>query len=179
MPARKNQHVAFDGPDATENTIGASANLFRRFSVGTTVAKQLPVGSLRVNLDGSKTFIIAVVPFDQIGIDLGCRAEARWFTRSNGALQRTGEHFGENQSSQALPQPLGVEFAATGQRQIGKPRMLARDAPGGFAMARQIDYGKNFGRHGWSTDRPLRVAFIKCSPASCGLPNADRASKKM
>src|SRR5439155_26984216 len=77
MPARKNQHVAFDAPDATENTIGAPANLFRRFSVGTTVAKQLPVWSLRVNLDGSKTFIIAVVSFDQIGIDLGCRAEAR------------------------------------------------------------------------------------------------------
>ena len=30
-----------------------------------------------MNLRGSKTFIIAIVPFDQIGIDFSYRAEAR------------------------------------------------------------------------------------------------------
>ena len=75
MSAGKNQHIAFDGAHATDNTIGSGANLLRRFSVGTTVTEQLPVGSYRMNFRGSNAFIIAVVPLDQIGIDFGCSAE--------------------------------------------------------------------------------------------------------
>src|SRR5206468_10736535 len=40
-------------------------------------------------------------------------------------------------------------FAALGQWQIRKPSMPARSAPGSLAMARKINYGKNFIRHGW------------------------------
>ena len=53
MSARKNQHVAFDRAHAADNTIGSRPNLFRRFSVRATVAKQLPAGSLRTNLRDS------------------------------------------------------------------------------------------------------------------------------
>src|SRR5437867_10074089 len=68
MSTRKNQHIAFDRAYPTDNTIGSGTDLLWRFPVGATVAKQLPAGPLRTNLRVSKTFVIAIVPFDQIAI---------------------------------------------------------------------------------------------------------------
>ncbi len=88
MSARKNQHIAVDGAHAIDNAIGPDANLFRGFSVRAAVTKQLPVGSFRMNFYGSETFVITVVPFDQIAIDFGYGAKARQCASSGSALQR-------------------------------------------------------------------------------------------
>src|SRR5258708_32105187 len=98
MPARKNQYIAVDGAHAAHNTIRARSNLIRRFSAGTAVAKQLPVGMLRTNHQRSETFELAVVPLDQIGIDFGCGPEAGQFAGASGALQGTREDLCESQS---------------------------------------------------------------------------------
>jgi hypothetical protein len=102
MSTRKNQHIAFDHAYAIDNTIGSRTNLLRRFPVGATVAKQLPAGTPRTNLRRSKTFVIAIIPFDQIAIVLCYCAESGQFTRPNGALRRTRENLGENKSRQPL-----------------------------------------------------------------------------
>src|SRR5271165_3154088 len=46
-----------------------------RFSPGAAVAKQRPVGALGVNVRGAEAFILAVIPLDQVGIDLGRATE--------------------------------------------------------------------------------------------------------
>src|SRR6266700_3825310 len=136
-----------------------------------------------MNLHRSETFVFAVVPFDQIWIDFGCAAEAGQFAGASGALQRTRQDLREVQSGEPFAKPAGIAFATLGQRQIGKPRMLTGKAPGGLAVARQINHWKDVAQIAESDDRPIpllsNVDFIKRSLASFGLPNADRASKSM
>src|SRR5262249_335634 len=124
MSAGKDQNVAFDGAHAMDNTISTGANLFRRFSVRAAVSEQIPVGSLCMNLYGADTFVITVIPFDQIGIDFGDAPEACPFTGSRSSLQRAGQYFREDQSSQPFSKTRGVALAALGQRQVGKTGVL-------------------------------------------------------
>src|SRR5437660_9718597 len=116
MSAEKNYHIPFDRAYPTDNTIGSRTDLLWRFPVGATVAKQLPAGPLRTNLRRSKTFVIAIVPFDQIAIALCYCAESGQFTGPNGALQRTRENPGENRSRQPLPKSERIAIAAFRQR---------------------------------------------------------------
>src|SRR5947207_3598888 len=169
MPARKNQHIAFDRAQPTDDTIGSGTDLLWRFSVGATVAKQLPAGPLRTNLRRSKTFVIAVVPFDQIAIELCYCTESGQFTGPNGALQGTRENLGENKSRQPLPKSARIAFAAFRQRQIGKSGMLTCSAPGSLPVTRQIDYRKNFAHRQVS-----RSGFHKMF--TCQLRSSQRCS---
>src|SRR6516162_3604440 len=56
-------------------TQSARAHLVGRFTSRTTVAEQLPGGTLGMNLGCAKTLILAVVPFEQVAIDVGCDVE--------------------------------------------------------------------------------------------------------
>src|SRR6185436_3753440 len=136
---------------------------------------------LRMNLLGPETFVLSIIPFDQIAIDFGCGPEARQFAGASGALQGTREDLRESQSSEPFPKSAGIAFATPGQRHIGKARMLACEAPGGFAVPRQINRWKNVAHVARSADRPLRILctvdFTKRSLANSGLASADRASK--
>src|SRR5215467_3922308 len=96
-----------------------------------------------MNLCGAETFVVTIVPFDQVAIDLSYAAKPCQFTRSRSASQRAGQYFRENQSGQPFSKAYGVVFAALGQRQVGNPRVLTRQAPGSLAVTRQIN-GKNF-----------------------------------
>src|SRR5204863_13887 len=149
------------------HTLGPVTDLLWRFPVGATVAKQLPAGPLRTNLRRSKTFVIAVVPFDQIAIELCYRAEARQFSGPNGALQRTGQNLGENQSGQPLSKSQRIAFTAFRQRQIRKSGMLTCGAPGSFPVTRLVDYGKNFAhrqvsRSGFHKMFTCQLRFSQC-----------------
>jgi hypothetical protein len=53
-----------------------------------------------MDLGRASTFILAVVPFEQIVIDFDCGAEAGQLTCPPCALQGTGKHLGEGQSFQ-------------------------------------------------------------------------------
>src|SRR5208282_5027015 len=50
MPARKNQHVAFDRAHPAHDAIGPRADLARRLSSGTAVTEELPVRALGMDL---------------------------------------------------------------------------------------------------------------------------------
>ena len=71
MTAREEQHVALDRAHAAHHVIGAGAHLIRRFPTGAAVAENLPVGAFGVDFGAGATFVVAVVTFDQIAIDLG------------------------------------------------------------------------------------------------------------
>src|SRR6516164_1398629 len=71
MPARKNQHVAFDCAHSAHNAVGPRANLARRLSSWAAVTEELPVRTLCMDFSRAAAFILAIVPLDQVGIDLG------------------------------------------------------------------------------------------------------------
>src|SRR5271166_4650434 len=52
MPARKNQHVAFDCAHSAHDAIGPRANLARGLSSWAAVAEELPVWTLHMDLSG-------------------------------------------------------------------------------------------------------------------------------
>ena len=139
MAAGKNQHVAGDGPGAIQNAIRPRGDLSGGFTAGAAITKDLPAGASRLNLRQFKPFEIAIIPLDQIMIHHGSAAEAGKFTGAGGALQGTRENFGEADSAQPFPQFAGIAFAMRGQRQIRQSRVLARKAPGRFAMPCEID----------------------------------------
>src|SRR5208282_2480355 len=139
MPARKNQHVAFDRAHPAHDAIGPRADLARRLSSGTAVTEELPVRALGMDLSRAAALILAVIPFDQVGIDLSRVAKARQLTGPHRALQGAGEDLGKSQSAQPLTEGAGIAFAAFGQGKVGPAGVLPGEAPGGFAVPRQVD----------------------------------------
>src|SRR6516164_1675544 len=144
MPARKNQHVAFDRTHPAHDAVGPRANLARRLSSGTAVTEELPVRTLHTGFSRAAAFILAIVPLDQVGIDLGYTAKSGQLAGASRALQGTGEDLGKSQSTQPLAEGAGITFAAFGQGQVGPAGVLPGQAPGGLAVPRQVDNRKQF-----------------------------------
>jgi hypothetical protein len=97
MTARKKQHVSFYSTHPADNEISPRAHLVGRFASGAPVSEQLPIRSFRMDFGRAATFILAVVPFEQIAIYIGCGAEAGQLTGPSCALQGTGKNLGEIQ----------------------------------------------------------------------------------
>ena len=53
------------------------------------------LGFCLMNLGGAEAFVVAVVPFDEVGVDCGDRLEASKLASAGGALEGAGEDFGE------------------------------------------------------------------------------------
>src|SRR2546428_3684793 len=83
VAARKEQHVPLDGSHPAYHPVGPRSHLVRRLPARAAVAEQLPVRALGLNLGAGATFIHAIVPFHEIGLDVGRRAEARHLARSD------------------------------------------------------------------------------------------------
>src|SRR5271156_6149485 len=116
VPARKNQNVALDRTHAVNHTVGARSNLGGRFPTGATVAEQLPARTLGMDLRGAQTLVFAVIPFDQVMIDIGLIAEASQLAGPRRALRRTGKYPGETPHAERFPELAGVALAALGER---------------------------------------------------------------
>src|SRR5512134_567879 len=58
VPARENQDVARHLTQPLHNAVGTHVDLLRRFSAGTPVAKEFPIGTLRTNLCRSAPLIL-------------------------------------------------------------------------------------------------------------------------
>src|SRR5580692_11338537 len=80
------------------NAIRAGADLFRGFAAGRSAGPDGPPGRGLMDVIGGESFVRAVVPLMEVGIDHGIVAcEARRFQRSP---HGTGEHQGELVSAQ-------------------------------------------------------------------------------
>jgi hypothetical protein len=60
------------------------------------------------------TFVLAIIPFDQIRVDFGHAAKAGQLASARGANQGTREHPLEFHTGQPLPKPSGIPFPAIG-----------------------------------------------------------------
>jgi hypothetical protein len=134
--AREYSQVSLESPRSADDPVGSDAHLIRGFSAWATVAEQLPIRALHVDLGGAATFILAIIPFGQIGIDLGDIAKAGEFGSPLRALRRTGQYLSQVRSAQPLSESAGLPFAVFGQRQVGAAGMLPGQGPGGFTVPR-------------------------------------------
>ena len=168
MPTREKQHVAAHRAYPSHYPISSRANLAGRFPARTTVAEQFPVWPLCMDLDGASSFVLTVVPFHQVAIGFGHCSKACQLTSQGCSLQRTHEYFGKSQFAESFAKPAGVAPPSVGQRQVGKTRVLPREALRGLPVPGQVNHGKLFAH-----DTPLRKSAFATSfqpPSEWPLP---------
>src|SRR4029077_13471474 len=152
MAARQHDRLVISCAKAANDAIGAGADLRWLLTVRAPVAEQEPAGSVRKDFAGRATLVVAVVPFEQVGINFGGVAEPSECAGASRTLKGAGENPIKLQSLKALAEPSGLAFALFCERNIRASRMLAACAPFGFAMADEIDARK----HGDSNPRLRR-----------------------
>src|SRR5262249_15976019 len=102
----------------------------------------VPAGPRLADLRRSLPLVVAIVPFDEVGVYPRPGTETGQLTRPTGPLQWAGEDVREGQALQSFAQLEGVAFAALGERQVGQAGVLARDGPRRLAVAGQVDRRK-------------------------------------
>src|SRR5262249_15829580 len=92
VAAGEKQDVSGNGAHTFYNPVSADAHMFRRFTFGAAVTKQVPSGSLTAHLGLQPPFILTIVPFNQVRIDHGLDAQPCELARMLRSLQGTCEH---------------------------------------------------------------------------------------
>jgi hypothetical protein len=134
MAARKNDDGSGCSVQAFHDAPRPRRDIGGRFAAGTPVAKDIPLRTLGTNFGGAESFVSAIVPFEQIGIDLRAAEQPGKFTGSSRALQWTGPDFTVSYGTKPLADKTGIVLPDRSQGQIGEPGMLAAEAPGSFPM---------------------------------------------
>jgi len=122
VKTRTSPGIAHSANDA----VRTGADLLRRFASGAAVVEQVPARALLANFVTPATFIFAIIPLDEGGIDLGQGAKPRQFACLACTLQRTREHLCESQPLQTFTESPGGALAMFGEWKVSKPGMLAR-----------------------------------------------------
>src|SRR5579871_608017 len=148
MAVRKEQHITIEGAQARQDTIRPRADRLHRFAAWTAIAKEKPVRPLLANVVGAPALVVAVVPLDEIVVELSSGAEAGQLARSLGALQWTGQHPSEARALETFAQAARVVFAVRCQRNVGCAGVLAGQGPFRLAMTREINLRKMVAAHG-------------------------------
>ena len=94
MAAGKHDRTVIGRAKAGDDAIGARAHIGWLLAVRAPVAKQEPARALAKDFAALASLVVAIVPFDQVGVDLGGVAEASERARAGRPLQwleRTGE----------------------------------------------------------------------------------------
>ena len=93
------------------------------------ITEDCPPRAMNVNLLGGQSFVVAVVPFHQIRIDLGTRAEPRQFAGLPRPSQRARQHQLEISRDQFLPQQPRLLATVLSQRDVRHAGVLTAETP--------------------------------------------------
>src|SRR5277367_3329035 len=96
-----------------------------RFASRATVTENIPARAIDVYLRCAASLVVAVIPFDEVRVDLRRRAQCSEITGVPRTLKRAGEHTSGHKLSQAFAQGSGVVLAGRCQRQVCQPCVLA------------------------------------------------------
>jgi hypothetical protein len=144
VSAGKDQDVALKRLYLFEQAIGSRAHVSGGFSARATVTKQAPIRPFRPNFSAAAALIFTVIPFEQVRLNFSQASKASQFAGARSPLQWAGENPFEFEPVQPLPETARIALASFGQWQIRPPGVLSGDAPGSFAVTREIDGGKGF-----------------------------------
>jgi hypothetical protein len=95
MPARKYEYISLSCSSAIYDAVRPSTDVLNCLASWAAIAKKLPTGALNLNIRSAPALVVAVVPFDEIGIDFHGISKASQFARPHRSLQRTGEYRGK------------------------------------------------------------------------------------
>src|ERR1700722_19864971 len=143
MAAGKHDRLVISCAKAANDAVGARADIRRLLAIRAPVAEQEPTGSVGKDFAALAPLVVAVIPFEQVGIKLGGVAESSERASASRTLKGTGENPVKLESLEALAEPSGLAFALFCERDIRASRMLAACAPFGFAVADEIDARKH------------------------------------
>ncbi len=107
------------GGDPGVDAVQAGGDLGGGFAVGYRVGPDRPAGHGLADLRGGDALVVAVVPLDQVVVDLGVR-EAGEFGRPPGSLPGLSQHQVELLPGQPLLQRRRDRSPVRGQRQVGR-----------------------------------------------------------
>jgi len=103
MSTRKQHYVARDGTHPRYDAVGSSRYLPRGFTSRAPIPKKLPAGALQPDVCGAAPLVFAVIPLDQVRIDLSYRTKPGELTGSERPLQRARKHLSGIQPLQPFP----------------------------------------------------------------------------
>jgi hypothetical protein len=135
MTVREQGDVSVTGVDLGENAIRARADLIRCLSAGAAVAKNRPVRPGQTDFFCLEPLIFAIVPLDQVGLDVGTLAKPGQLAGFASALKWTSENqrkslLGEERLKKPRSHP-----SIFGEWNVGYTRVLAIEAPLRFSVA--------------------------------------------
>jgi len=133
-PLENKEHIPRNGTNSLHDAVCSRCHLPRHFSPRAPITERFPVRALSQDVNRAAALILAVVPFDQVGVNFGDVSKTRQFAGPPGTLQRAGKHLGEGESPKSFSESSGDLLAVLGQRQIGTPGMLPSKAPGRFTV---------------------------------------------
>ena len=110
--------ISVQRAQAGDEAIGAVGNLRRHFTARTTIAIDIPVGPLLEDLQGTQSFVIAIVPFGEVGFCFRGSIQTGQLAGLPRALERTGEDMIKRDVPEALGKLTGLFLAICGQRYV-------------------------------------------------------------
>src|SRR5271170_2615271 len=168
MAARKQDRAVIRRAKASDNAIGSRPDVCWLLAIRASVAKQEPAGTIGQDLARLPSFVVAVVPLQEVGIDLGSLAEPGQRAGARRALKRAREDFVKRETRKAPLERARLALALFRQRNVGAPGVPAACAPFRFAVSDESDTRQHddssrcCGRRSWT---PSGYPHIKTSPA--------------
>src|SRR5262249_17372880 len=141
--------------------VGPGADLIGILAPGATVAEQVPAGALLADVGRGPPLVLAIIPFEQVGLRLGPVAKAGQFAGAPGALGRAAKDPVGREALEPFAEALRIALAARGEGDIGAAGVLSGDRPFGLAVTSEVDLGQRLGH---------RVGTPGTSPAHSGTP---------
>src|SRR5580700_1235659 len=140
VPVRKQSDVAPGCNRPRDHAAGPDRYLLDRLAIRNSVGKQEPVRTVAPNLGGRTAFVIAVIPFEKVGLDFCLRAEARYFAGAPRAFKGAHQHQTETLTCELFADPGGLHFAGRRERKIGATRVCPRETPGGLSVPNEPNH---------------------------------------
>lgn len=90
LAMRKERNISGQRTQTREESIGAVGSLYGHFSVGATIPIYIPIRTLVEDIQGAPTFVIAIIPFGQVGFIVRGFIQPDQRTGLQRTLERTG-----------------------------------------------------------------------------------------
>jgi len=139
VSAGEEKHVTWDRSHPLHDPVRARSDIGRALPFGAAVPEQIPVRPLGVDLHAPPTLVLSVVPFQEIGVELGHATVAGQLAGAGSSLERAGEDPGERPPPEPRSQAARLSLAVRSQREIGAARVLTGEAPGRLAVTGQME----------------------------------------
>jgi hypothetical protein len=149
---REDRDAALQRAHPRDDAVGTGCHVGGHFAAGAAIAPDAPARPREADVHRALTFVGAVVPFRQIGIDFDAAAQTGQCAGSPGAQARARQHLREFDLAQHRRKISRLRFASGGQVEISVARVLAAQRPGSVAMPNEVKLGLHLSDLGLSRD---------------------------